>query len=401
MNPSEFHSTRKFAETPFGKIAYLERGSGPVALFVHGLPLCGYEWRVVVEDLAPVRRCIAPDMMGLGYTEAPPDRDVSFAAQAKMLAAFLDALRIDAVDLVGNDTGGGVSQIFAAEHPARVRSLTLTNCEVHDRWPNALLAGFYEGVRAGVVPQAMKQMLGDVKLAREQLAALVYEDAEIFTPEIVELYLAPCVASEARIALFQKLSDWQTNRGQLMNVAAKLRASTVPAMVVWGDGDVVFDTEPSLAWFRENLGGLQKTTILPRGKLFFPEEHPRATSVLLREFWVENETAEIMRRFNDGFQRHDSSVFPELVGDDCVIENTGPAPDGARILGRKACVELWQGIATSPAIRFDLEDVIVRGDRAMIFWRLHHGNDGDSVRGVNLMRVQGGRIVEGRGYVKS
>jgi pimeloyl-ACP methyl ester carboxylesterase len=401
MNPSEFHSTRKFAETPFGKIAYLERGSGPVALFVHGLPLCGYEWRGVVEDLAPVRRCVAPDMMGLGYTEVPPDRDVSFAAQAKMLAAFLDALRIDVVDLVGNDTGGGVSQIFAAEHPARVRSLALTNCEVHDRWPNALLAGFYEGVRAGVVPQAMKQMLRDVKLAREQLAALVYEDAEIFTPEIVELYLAPCVASEARIALFQKLSDWQTNRGQLMNVAAKLRASTVPAMVVWGDGDVVFDTEPSLAWFRENLGGLQKTTILPRGKLFFPEEHPRATSVLLREFWVENETAEIMRRFNDGFQRHDSSVFPELVGDDCVIENTGPAPDGARILGRKACVELWQGIATSPAIRFDLEDVVVRGDRAMIFWRLHHGNGGDSVRGVNLMRVQGGRIVEGRGYVKS
>jgi haloalkane dehalogenase len=401
MNPSQFHSTRKFAETPFGRIAYVERGSGPVALFVHGLPLCGYEWRDVVEDLAPIRRCIAPDMMGLGYTEVSADRDVSFAEQARMLAALLDALSIDVVDLVGNDTGGGVSQIFAANHPERVRSLTLTNCEVYDRWPNALLTGFYEGVRAGVVPQAMKQMLGDLKLAREQLAALVYEDPAMFTPEIVELYLGPCVASEARIALFQKLSDWQTNRRQLMEVAAKLRGSRIPTQVVWGDGDVVFDTEPSLAWLRANLGGVEKVTIVPRAKLFFPEEHPRTASVLIREFWAQNQTADVMRRFNDAFQRHDASVFPDLVGDDCVIENTGPAPDGARTVGGKACVELWQGIATSPGIRFDLEDVVVRGDRAMIFWRLHRGNDGDSVRGVNLMLVRDGRIVEGRGYVKN
>ncbi len=401
MNPSEFHSSRKFVETRYGKIAYVERGSGPVALFLHGLPLCGFEWRDVIEDLAPVRRSIALDMMALGYTEVAPGADVSFAAQADMIASFLDALKIDSVDLVGNDTGGGVSQILAANHPTKVRSLTLTNCEVYDRWPNALLTGFYEGVKAGVVPQAMKQMLGDLKLARAELAALVYEDAAMFTPEIVELYIGPIVASDARIALFQKLSDWQTNRAQLVEAANKLADSRIPAQVIWGDGDVVFDTEPSLEWLGAKLGGLQKTTIVPRGKLFFPEEHPRVTSVCLREFWRSTETAEVMRRFNDAFQRHDASVFAELVAADCVIENTGPAPDGARTVGGKGCIELWQGIATSPGIRFDLEDTIVRDDRAMIFWKLHRGSEGDSVRGVNLMRVRDGKIVEGRGYVKS
>ena len=114
MTPAEFQSTRKFTDTPFGRIAYVERGSGKVALFVHGLPLCGYQWRGVMEDVAGERRAIAPDLMGLGYTEARPGQAVSFREQARMLAALLDGLGVDAVDLVGNDTGGGIAQIFAA-----------------------------------------------------------------------------------------------------------------------------------------------------------------------------------------------------------------------------------------------------------------------------------------------
>jgi pimeloyl-ACP methyl ester carboxylesterase len=285
MTPSQFHSSRKYAETPFGRIAYVERGEGPVAVFVHGLPLCGYQWRSVIDDLAPRRRSIAIDAMALGYTEVDPARDVSFAEQARMVAAFLDALEIERIDLVANDTGAGISQIVAASYPARLRTLTLTNCEVHDLWPNALLAGFYQGVEAGIVPQAMKQMLGDIVLARQQLGALVYEDAAVFTPESVDVYLKPIVGSEARIALFQRLCDWKRNRAQLMEVAPKLKSSQVPAQIIWGEADVVFDTKPSLDWLRTHLGGLQKVTPVPHAKLFFPEEHPRLVSVLLQEFW--------------------------------------------------------------------------------------------------------------------
>jgi haloalkane dehalogenase len=399
MDPSEFNSSRKFAETRFGRIAYLERGSGPVALFLHGLPLCGYQWRDVIEDLAPMRRCIAPDMMALGYTEVRSGQAVSFRDQAQMIAAFLDALGIEAVDLVGNDTGGGIAQIFAASHPARVRTLTLTNCEVADRWPNPLLEGFYQGVEAGVVPEAMKRMLGDVEAARAELGRLVYEDPNVFTAELVDTYLRPIVASKPRLALFRELCDWRTNRAQLLEASAKLRELDLPTQVIWGDGDVVFDVEPSLEWLQANLRSLQKTTVVPRAKLFFPEEHPRLTSLLLAEFW-RHDTADVIRRFNDAFQRHDPSVFPDLVAEDCVVENTSPAPDGARHVGRCACVELWQGIASSPEIAFDLEKTVVAGDRAIILWRLRR-SDGGSVRGVNLMRVRDGRIVEGLGYVKS
>ncbi|MEI9429045.1 nuclear transport factor 2 family protein [Mesorhizobium sp. Cs1299R1N3] len=111
------------------------------------------------------------------------------------------------------------------------------------------------------------------------------------------------------------------------------------------------------------------------------------------------ETAEIMRRYNDVFQRHDPSALDELVAQDCVIENTTPAPDGARRAGKAACVELWSAIATAPGTRFDLEETFVAGDRATIRWRYWMA-DGNSLRGVNLMRVADGRIVEAMGYVK-
>jgi len=112
-------------------------------------------------------------------------------------------------------------------------------------------------------------------------------------------------------------------------------------------------------------------------------------------------TDEVMRRFNDVFQLHDPSALNELVAEDCVIENTQPAPNGSRHVGRDACIALWTGIATAPGTHFDLENVIVTGDRAIILWRFCWGEgDANSVRGVNLMQVRDGLIVEAKGYVK-
>jgi ketosteroid isomerase-like protein len=111
------------------------------------------------------------------------------------------------------------------------------------------------------------------------------------------------------------------------------------------------------------------------------------------------QTAEIMQRFNDVFQLHDPSALVELVAEDCVVENTVPAPDGARHAGKEACVALWSAIATQPGTRFDLEETFVAGERATIRWRYFIA-DGNSIRGVNLMRVADGRIVEAMGYVK-
>ena len=112
-------------------------------------------------------------------------------------------------------------------------------------------------------------------------------------------------------------------------------------------------------------------------------------------------TDEVMRRFNDVFQLHDPSALNELVAEDCVVENTQPAPNGSRHVGRDACIALWKGIATAPGTHFDLENVIVTGDSAIILWRFCWSEgEANSMRGVNLMRVRDGLIVEAKGYVK-
>jgi haloalkane dehalogenase len=285
MNASEFHSTRQFTATPFGRIAHVERGAGPAALFVHGLPLCGFQWRETLDDLAPARRCIAPDLMGLGYSEVKPGQDISFESQAKMLAAFLDARDIAQVDLVGNDTGGGVSQIFAALNPDRVRTLTLTNCEVHDLWPNAMLQQFYGALKSGIVGESFKKMATDQAVARTMLGA-VYENTAVLTPETLDCYFRPFAESSERRELVRGFSEALKNRDQLMAMAPQLKNLKVPTQVIWGEADTAFDTPASLEWLRTNLGNLRRITTVPRAKLFWPEEHPRLLSVLLKEFWA-------------------------------------------------------------------------------------------------------------------
>jgi len=120
MDIAAFHARRRFAEVKSGRIAYVEEGKGPVALFIHGVPLNGYHWRHVIDRVRHVRRCIGIDLMGLGYTEITAGQDVSFTAQARTLAEVLDPLGIEQVNLVGNDSGGAIAQIFAAHHPHRL-----------------------------------------------------------------------------------------------------------------------------------------------------------------------------------------------------------------------------------------------------------------------------------------
>jgi ketosteroid isomerase-like protein len=115
----------------------------------------------------------------------------------------------------------------------------------------------------------------------------------------------------------------------------------------------------------------------------------------------DNDTAEVIRRFNDAFRFHDPKALEPLVADDCTIENTTPAPEGRREEGKAACLAMWQGLATAPGTQFELEEVFVAGPRAVIRWRYRFGpGPADSVRGLNWMRVRGGQIVEAMGYVK-
>jgi len=114
------------------------------------------------------------------------------------------------------------------------------------------------------------------------------------------------------------------------------------------------------------------------------------------------DTREVIERFEHVFQAHDPSGLAAIIEEDCVLENTGPAPDGATYQGKKACIAFWSSIAGNLNLHFKEENIDVLDDRAIITWRLEWGKSkSQSVRGVNIMRVRDGKIVEALGYVKS
>jgi hypothetical protein len=108
-----------------------------------------------------------------------------------------------------------------------------------------------------------------------------------------------------------------------------------------------------------------------------------------------------MERFNRAFEAHRPEDLDDLIGEGCVLENTTPAPDGARYQGREACLNFWKGVASSANLVFEAEEIWASGDRGIIRWQLRWSEqETDRVRGVNIMRVRDGTIVEGLGYMK-
>lgn len=112
-----------------------------------------------------------------------------------------------------------------------------------------------------------------------------------------------------------------------------------------------------------------------------------------------NETSEIMHRFNQAFRDRQPAILKDLIAPDCVMESIQPAPNGTRYDGYDACLTFWEALANDPVSHFDVEDTVAMGDRAIIRWRFHFGT-GEAIRGVNLMHVRDGRIIEALGYSK-
>src|SRR5262249_21362542 len=155
--------------TSQGRIAYIERGDGPVAIFLHGFPLNSFQWRGIIPQLSGMRRCIAPDFLALGYTKVADGQSVEPQAQVGMLVQVLNKLSISVVDIVANDSGGAIAQLFAVRHPERVRSLLLTNCDTEPDSPPPAVLPVIDLARGGrFADEWLVPWLADKALARSE-----------------------------------------------------------------------------------------------------------------------------------------------------------------------------------------------------------------------------------------
>ncbi len=294
MDIATFHASRRFADIKSGRIAFFEKGRGRPALFVHGVPLNGYHWRHVIDRVQHRRRCIAIDLMGLGYSEIGPSQDVSFTAQARMIAELMDALGIEKVDLIGNDSGGAVAQIFAASNPDRLASLVLTNCDVHDGWPPPQVLPLMEHSRNGTLASVFQATADRPDLARERYARgesvplfRSYADASVLTDDVIRLYLRPLLSSRQRIEAFQRY--WLGfDNAQTIAIHAELKKLQVPTLIVWGLNDIFFDKKWAY-WLKDTIPGAKRVIEAPDARLFFPEDRPDSLAGPMLQFWDETD----------------------------------------------------------------------------------------------------------------
>jgi pimeloyl-ACP methyl ester carboxylesterase len=270
-----------------GDIAYVDQGgSDPrtAALFVHGVLVNADLWRNVIWDVADVRRCIAPDLPAHGASPAGPGADLSLNGHAAMLDELCGALELDQVDVVANDTGGAVAQVFAARYPERVRTLTLTNCDVHENFPPETFKPFVALAEAGEFGPMVAAMAGDLDLARSEVGyAQGYAHPERLSDEVLASYLTPFVSDQGKgLERFLTAPTAQ----ELMAVEPLLATLEVPVQVAWGTADLFFGPE----WaerLQSIIPGVERVTLVPEAMLFWPDERASDLVPLLRELWAE------------------------------------------------------------------------------------------------------------------
>jgi pimeloyl-ACP methyl ester carboxylesterase len=225
---------------------YLEAGSGPVLLLLHGHEQNAAGWRHVMPDLARTRRVIAMSLPGHGDTAPPTDGYAPGVDLAPLVSDFLDALGIDTVDLVGHSVGGAVALHLALADPARVRTLTLVASAGLGRAVNPLIAldtlpGL--GEWAILLSRLPGGNLQRTMLSAAMLFAKPWRVSADFFSEAHALGRRPGHL-EASTALARSLFDVHGQREVLLE---QLHTLTMPTLVVWGAWDLVLPAHQARA----------------------------------------------------------------------------------------------------------------------------------------------------------
>ncbi len=284
---ARFHTERRRLQTPFGDIAFTDRGEGPAALFLHGFPLNGFQWRGIIDRVEDVRRCIAPDSLGLGFTRVAEGQGVAPTDQVDMLLDLMDRLDIRTFDLIASDSGGAVAQLLMLRSPERVRTVLLANCDVEPDSPPPALLPVLEMARQGTFTDLwLAPWFTDKALARSRtgLGGQTYSRPQDLSDAAIETYLGPLIYSPARKALVNAYAV-ALDPNPLAGVEAGLKQLSIPVRIVWGMSDDIFSpADPD--YLDRILPGSRGVRRAPEGKLFFPEEYPDGMAEEARGLWA-------------------------------------------------------------------------------------------------------------------
>jgi pimeloyl-ACP methyl ester carboxylesterase len=281
MSKSAALGEEKTISLPEGTLHYRERGSGAPLVFVHGLLVNGDLWRKVVPLLADRFRCITPDWpLGSHATPLAPDADLTPSGLARIIVRFLDALGLDSVTLVGNDTGGAICQLVVAAQPERVGRLVLTNCDAYDvfpprffsyiKWNSYLPGGTY------LLAQTMR-----LRPLRRLPIAFGWLSRHAPEPEVSDGFVGP-IASSAGVRhdatkIIRSISSKYTRAA-----AETFPSFAKPVLLAWAPDDRFFPMR-----LAERMAQAFPNARLERiegSRTFVPEDQPERLAALIASF---------------------------------------------------------------------------------------------------------------------
>jgi len=276
---------RSQVRTRSGPASYIDTGGpGRPALFIHGLATSSYLWRHVIDQLGGQRRCVAVDLPLHGLTPAAADQDFTLPGLARFVADFCDALGLTDIDLVANDTGGAISQAFAAGHSERLHTLTLTNCETHSNLPPKALLPAVLLSRMGLMARIMPRLLlRDISRGRKRMYGTGYQDIDNLPVDIARAWLEPLFGTAESARQNDRILP-SLHARDLLAIEPGLARLQVPTLIVWGTGDKFFRRKWAY-WLRDTIPGATEVVEIDGARLFFPDERAAELAAALCRHW--------------------------------------------------------------------------------------------------------------------
>jgi pimeloyl-ACP methyl ester carboxylesterase len=271
MAVSEELGQARTVRLPAGTIAYRERGEGPAVVFVHGVGVNADLWRNAVPPLARDHRCIAPDLpFGAHSHPLAQHADLSLPGCAQIVADLLEALDLDDVTIVANDTGGAVAQWLVGHHPERIGALVLTSCDAFEKFPPTPQRYLLTAAR---LPPLLWLVAWTVrfKLVQRLPTAYGWTTRRPMPERVMRSFTDPIrTIPGVRADLARLLRAVDPTHTFL--AAAALTGFDKPALVLWAADDRLFPIDH----------GRRLATLLPRARFelidnsrtFVPEEQP-------------------------------------------------------------------------------------------------------------------------------
>jgi pimeloyl-ACP methyl ester carboxylesterase len=268
-------------DIPAGAISYRDRGDGSPIVFVHGVGVNGDLWRQVAPRLAASHRCITPDLpWGSHSIPLDPDADLSLPGMARITADLLEALDLDDVTIVANDTGGAVAQALVGRHPDRIGRLVLTSCDAFEKFPPTPQKYLEVMARSRLLTWIVAYT-AQFKSIQRLPTAYGFVTSRAMPPDIMRSFTDPVRLNPGVRRDFRRMLR-AVDTKYTFAAADGLTNFDKPALVLWAENDKIFPRDH----------GQRLAKLLPQGRFelitdsrtFIPEEQPDRLVSAIEDF---------------------------------------------------------------------------------------------------------------------